>query len=130
MRGLPTYTTPADSLLKAFLIAVALGLAFAVAFAWLPQWNFYLSLLLGFGVAEGMSWAAKGKRGADLQIMGILTCLAAMLLGRAILAWRLDLTWEDISAFSEYVEQALRLSLSPDGLFAAITLLIPWYRFR
>jgi hypothetical protein len=130
VRGLPTYATPATSMLRAFLIAAAVGLAFALAFAWIPQWNFYLSLALGFGVAEGMNRAAKGKRGLDLQVLGILICLGAMVLGRVMLAWRLNLTWDDVSAFSDYVEQALRLSLSPDGLFAAITLLIPWYRFR
>lgn len=130
VRGLPTYATPADSLLKAFLVAAAIGLAFALAFAWIPQWNFYLSLALGFGVAEAMNWAAKGKRGVDLQIMGIVICLAAMALGRAILAWKLDLTMDDVRAFSPHVENVLRLSISPDGLFAAITILIPWYRFR
>ncbi len=130
VRGLPTYPTDCSSLAKAVGIALAVGIAFAIAFAWYPEWNFYLSLALGFGVAEGMARAAREKRGTDLQIAGIVTVLLAMALGRAILAWRFDLTWAEIEAFTPGVEQFLRMSIAPDGLFAALTVLIPWYRFR
>jgi hypothetical protein len=117
-------------MLKAAGAGVAVGLVFALLFAWIPQWNFYLSLALGFGVAEAMARAAKNKRGADLQVLGIVIALGAMGLGRAILAWREDLTWAQVNAFSPYVENLLRMSLTPDGLFAALTVLIVWYRFR
>jgi len=130
VRGLPTYSTPGASMLKAAGAGVAIGLVFALLFAWIPQWNFYLSLALGFGVAEAMARAAKNKRGADLQVLGIVIVLGAMGLGRAILAWREDLTWAEVNAFSPYVEHLLRMSLTPDGLFAALTVLIVWYRFR
>lgn len=130
VRGLPTYATPGASLLRAVGLGLAVGIAFALAFAWIPEWNFYLSLALGFGVAEGMAWAAKNKRGVDLQLLGIGIVIAAMVLGRFILAYRLDLTWEQVNAFSPYIEDTLRLSLTPDGLFAGVTVLIPWYRFR
>lgn len=130
VRGLPTYRTDSSALAKAAGIALAVGLIFAVAFAWYPEWNFYLSLALGFGVAEGMARAARNKRGSDLQIVGIVVVLLAMALGRVILAWRFDLTWEQVEAFSPEVEEFLRMSITPDGLFAAMTVLIPWYRFR
>lgn len=130
VRGLPTYATPGSSLLNAAAVSIPIALVFAVIWAWFPAWNFYLSLALGFGVAEAIAWAASNKRGLDLQILGIVVVLLGMGLARAILAWRLDLTWEEINAFSPYVERVLHLELSPDGLFAAITLLIPWYRFR
>lgn len=130
VRGLPTYPTESTALAKAAGTAAIVGLIFAIAFAWYPEWNFYLSLALGFGAAEGMARAVREKRGSDLQIVGIVIVLAAMALGRAILAWRLDLTWEQVQALSPGVEQVLRLSLTPDGLFAALTILILWYRFR
>jgi hypothetical protein len=130
VRGLPTYPTDRSSLAKATGIALAVGVLFAIAFAWYPEWNFYLSLALGFGVAEAMARAAREKRGPDLQIVGIVVVLAAMALGRAILAWRFDLNWEQVQAFSPAVEESLRMSITPDGLFAALTVLIPWYRFR
>ncbi len=130
VRGLPTYATPGASLLRAALAGITVGLGFAVLFAWIPQWNFYLSLALGFGTAEAMARAAKNKRGADLQILGIAILLGAMGLGRALLAWRENLTWAEVNTFSPYVENLLRMSLTPDGLFAALTVLIVWYRFR
>jgi hypothetical protein len=104
--------------------------AFALLFAWIPEWNFYLSLGLGIGVAEVLAWAARNKRGADLQILGIVIVIAAMALARAVLAYRLELTWGQVNTFTPFIEDRLRMSLAPDGLFAALTVLIPWYRFR
>lgn len=130
VRGLPTYATPGGSLVKAAGLAMTIGVAFAVLFAWFPAWNFYLSLALGFGVAETMAWAANDKRGKDLQALGILIAILAMVAGRAILATRLNLDWEQINAFTPRIEQVLHLELSPDGFFAILTVLIPWYRFR
>jgi B-box zinc finger len=130
VRGLPTYATPGGSLLKAGLYGLGLAVVFAALFAWIPEWNFYLSLALGFGVAEAMARAANEKRGTDLQILGIVVVLAGMALGRVFLAYRLDLTWDQVNAFSPFVERALHMELSPDGLFVLLTALIPWYRFR
>ena len=112
------------------MIGVAIGIAFAALFAWIPEWNFYLSLALGFGVAEGMARAANNKRGVDLQLLAIGIVMGAMALGRVFLAYRLDLTWEQVNTFSPFIEERLRMSLSPDGIIAALTVLIPWYRFR
>src|SRR5215207_6132313 len=93
VRGLSTYATPSGDLARGAGIALLVGVAFALLFAWIPEWNFYLSLGLGFGVAEVLAWAARNKRGADLQILGIVIVIAAMALGRAVLAYRLELTW-------------------------------------
>src|SRR4051812_37917059 len=118
VRGLPTYATPPSSLAMAAVVALLIGIAFALLFTWIPQWNFYLSLGLGFGVAEAMARAAKEKRGADLQFLGIAICLGAMLLGRVFLSYRLGISLDDVNAFPKYVEESLRLSIAPDGLFA------------
>jgi hypothetical protein len=130
VRGLPTYATPGASLAKAAAFGVAAGVAFALLFAWSPQWNFYLTLALAFGTAELVARAANNKRGADLQVLAIAVVLGAMALGRVLLAWRLGLTWERVNTFSPYVEDVLRMSLTPDGIFAALAVLIVWYRFR
>lgn len=130
VRGLPTYATAQSSLFQAIALGLAVGVAFALLFAWIPQWNFYLSLALGFGVAEAMSWAVKNKRGTDLRIAGIVIVLAAMTLGRVLLAYRFNITTEQVNEFSDDIAQRLRMEISPDGLFAAMTILIPWYRFR
>jgi hypothetical protein len=130
VRGLPTYRTSSDTLLRA--AGVGVGVAFVVGLIWGygPQWNFYLSLALGFGVAEAMAWASKGKRGADLQLVASIAVGIGLIVGRAILANRLGISWEDINQFRPGVADDLYLHLIPDGLFAALSFLIVWYRFR
>ena len=139
VRGLPTYRTTSDALAKA--VAVGFGVAVLVGAIWgyLPEWNFYLSLALGFGVAEAMAWASKGKRGVDLQVAGMAMVALGLVLGRVILAQRLGASWSDINQFGTItvdgfrqvsVEDALYLRLIPDGLFAALAFTIVWYRFR
>lgn len=130
VRGLPTYRTSADVLARAagagFTVAIAVGVLWGLA----PTWNFYLALLLGFGVAEAMAWASKGKRGVDLQLVGFTAVATSLVLGRLILAQRLGIAWEDVNRLTPGVEDALRIRLIPDGLFAALCFLIVWYRFR
>lgn len=130
VRGLPTTATPATSIVRALAAGVAVAIGFSVLFAWIPEWNFYLSLALGFGVAESMARAAKDKRGVDLQVLGIAIVIGGMILGRFVLAYQLNLTWEQVNAFTPGIERALHMSLTPDGIFAALVVLIPWYRFR
>lgn len=130
VRGLPTYATPASAIGKGIAIGALIAIAFALLFAWIPEWNFYLSLLLAFGVAEAIARVAKNKRGADLQVVAIGVVVAAMALARVFLAYRAGFTWEQVNAFSPPVQDTLRMSIAPDGFFAVLTVLIPWYRFR
>jgi hypothetical protein len=130
VRGLPTYATPGSSLLKAAGLGLGVALVFAILFAWIPGWNFYLTLLLGFGVAEVMARAVQNKRGSDIQILAIALVAAGLILGRVFLAIRLDLTWEQINTFTPAIERMLHLELTPDGLFVLLAAAIPWYRFR
>jgi hypothetical protein len=53
-----------------------------------------------------------------------------MVLGRALLAERLDIPWELINQMAPGVAQVLRIEIVPDGIFAALTFLIIWLRFR
>jgi hypothetical protein len=130
VRGLPTYRTETGSLAKAAGIGFGVAVVVGVLWGYIPEWNFYLALLLGFGVTEGMAWAAKGKRGYDLQAIGIVAVLFGIALSRFVIAQRLGITWEQVNAFSEPVERALYLRPIPDGLFAAMSVAIVWYRFR
>jgi phage FluMu protein Com len=130
VRGLPTYRTETTSLAKAAGYGLAVALVIGVIWGYIPEWNFYLSLALGFGVAESMAKAAKGKRGSDLQALGIAMVILAIVLSRVVIAQRLGITWEMVNAFSKPVENALFLRPIPDGLFAALSVAIVWYRFR
>jgi len=138
VRGLPTYRTSSDTLLKAAGVGVVVALFVGVFWGFLPEWNFYLCLVLGFGVAESMARLSNGKRGVDLQVAGIVAVAVGLLVGRVILANRLGVSWEQVNQWGNVVvdgrllpvKDALYLRLIPDGLFAALAFVIVWYRFR
>jgi ABC-type uncharacterized transport system permease subunit len=145
VRGLPTYRTDSYVLLKAGGVGLAVAAAIAGLWAYFPDWGFYLSLLLGFGVAEAMAWASKSKRGLDLQIVGMAIVLVGLALSRVLLAQRLGISAEEVNALDSQVftpeileefgrpvsvDEALHIQLSPDGIFAALSFAIIWIRFR
>ena len=132
VRGLPTYRTSTGSIIKS--VAIGLGVALAAGVLWglFPDWRFYAALLLGFGVAEGMAWAAKDKRGADLQAIGMFCVLLGLLVARITIAERFGISLEFILGHltNPHLMAMLQLRLLPDLLFAALALAIPFIRFR
>lgn len=133
VRGLPTYQTSASALLKAVAIGGVVAVAVGVLWGFFPSWSFYLSLLLGFGVAEGMAWAANYKRGGDLQITGVLLVIMGLAVARVVIAERSPFfTLNDLlnQATSSQVLTEFQLRLIPDLLFAALAVTIPIVRFR
>jgi len=117
-------------LAKSAALGFAVALAVGVLWGFWPIWNFYLCLALGFGVAEAMAWASKGKRGVDLQAVGIVAVVFGLILGRVILANRFNLTLDVINQSPPWLDDVLYLRIIPDGLFAALAAAIVWYRFR
>ena len=132
VRGLPTYRTTPQALVKSILVGVAVAIAVGVLWGYFPAWEFYLSLLLGFGVAEGMSWAANYKRGSDLQAIAVLCVLGGLVVARVVIAQRLGIPPTAIpSVLGEPgASQALQFQPLPDLLFAALAVIIPIVRFR
>lgn len=145
VRSLPTYRTSSTTLLRA--TAAGLGVAAATGLIWgfLPNWGFYLALLLGFGVAESMSSVSRHKRGLDLQLVAIAMVLLGIAISRTILAQRYGIGWAEINALdgavfgpgilddfgrTVSVSQALRLSFFPDLIYAGMAIAIAWVRFR
>jgi len=142
---LPTYRTPSSDLVRAAGAGLLVALLTAVLWRFFPQWQFYLCLLLGFGVVESMSRIVRGKRGLDLQIAAMLIVTAGLLLSRVLLAQRFGVTVGEVNAmeselssqeiFERYgpfasVGDVLQLRLIPDLLYAAIAYAIAWVRFR
>ncbi len=130
VRGLPTYRTDSTSLAKAAGIGIAVAVAAGVIWGYIPKWNFYLSMLLGFAVAESMVRMVNGKRGRDLQAFGIAAVLLGLLVSRVVIAQRLGISWDQVNEFGSFVERRLYLRPIPDGLFAALSVAIVWFRFR
>lgn len=144
VRGLPTYQTSPNVMAKAAGVGLAVAVAVGVLWGFIPDWGFYLSLLLGFGVVEAMAKAANNKRGRDLQILAMGLVVLGLVISRYVLAQRLGITAEQINQLNDLVfspeirddfgrpvsvDEAMRLQLS-DLLFAAIPFAISWVRFR
>lgn len=146
VRGLPTYRTPADSLVKAIGVGLAVAVGVAILWRFFPTWEFYLCLLMGFGTVEAMARATGNKRGPDLQVAAIAIVTIGLLLSRVLLAQRFGITPGEINALDERVindtiasefgfrgasvSEILQLQLVPNLVYAAIVYAIAWVRFR
>lgn len=146
VRGLPTYRTPANNLLKA--VGAGLGIAIVTAVLWrfFPNWQFYWCLLLGFGTVETMARLTGNKRGPDLQVAAIAIVTVGLVLSRVLLAQRFGIGISEVNALDQQVmttqtvqefgrrpvsvSDVLQLQFVPDLVYALIAYLIAWVRFR
>src|SRR5215216_473210 len=116
------------------LTAAVAGLAVAtvVGLAWgfLPDWQFYWALLLGFGTVETMVRLLQKRQGLDLQAIAIVIVVYGMLLSRVVLAQRLGVNLAEIENLRPIVQRVLYLRPVPDLLFALLPVVIAWIRFR
>lgn len=116
--------------MKATIGGFAVAALVGVVWGFFPSWQFYLTLALGFGVAETVAKFGGNKRGLDLQLAGWGAVLLGLVVSRVVLSQRLDLSWEQISDLSPFVEAVMYLELIPDGLFALIPFVIVFIRFK
>lgn len=142
VRGLPTIRTGPGVLARAALAGLAVAAVVTVLWYFGPQWKFYLSLALGFGVAEAMAHVARGKRGADLQAVGIAIVVLAEIAVRVLLAWKYNIGWDAIVAGERLIVRDgaslvagsaldfVQVRAIPDLLFLVMTGAIVWIRFR
>ncbi len=132
VRGLPTYRTSSGTILKSVGIGLVVAIATGVLWGLFPSWNFYATLILGFGVAEGIAWAAKDKRGADLQAIGMGCVLLGLVVSRLVIAQQFGFSFDFIRSHltDPHLMAFLQLRLLPDLLFAALAVVIPFIRFR
>jgi len=118
----------------ATLTTAVAGLAVAtvVGLAWgfLPDWQFYWALLLGFGTVETMVRLLQKRQGLDLQAIAIVIVVYGMVLSRVVLAQRLGVNLAGIESFGPIVQRVLYLRPVPDLLFAILPVVIAWIRFR
>jgi hypothetical protein len=131
---LPTYTTTPAVLIKGAFLGLLVALGVGVLWGYFPHWQFYLALLLGFGVAEGVSWAANYKRGRDLQLLAVGCVAFGLVVSRMVIAMTnpLGLGLEDLlnNALNPVVANVFQIRLIPDMAFAVLAALIPFVRFK
>lgn len=136
-----TYETNAGIMVRALAAGLVAALAIGAAWGLLNtiglgprpryDWSFWYALLLGFGVAESVSWAANRKRGRRLQLLAIGCVLLGVAISRVLLNAR-ALRPVSLDAFLEQpVLVARLLGLDIAGLlFVALACAIAYVRFR
>lgn len=124
--------TPSSLLIRATLIGLLVALAVGWVWSRFPDWQFYLALALGFGVAETMAWAARLQRGRDLQVTAMVVAAVGLLASRLFFLTDLGIGPAEVleRLGDPRLRSALQLRPIPDLLFAALALLIPFVRFR
>lgn len=130
VRGLPTYPTSGDALIKGVAVGFVVAIVIGVIWSRGPQWGFYLALILGFAVAEVLAWAVKEKRGTDIQVVGIALVALSLLISRYLLFRDNNVPFDQFFNLTEYGQTVLYVRLIPDGLIALLPMVIVWYRFR
>jgi len=127
---LPTYRTPASSLAKAAGAGLAVAVGTAILWRFFPEWQFYLCLLMGFGVVETIARFSGNKRGADLQLLAVGIVTVGFLLSRVLLAQRFGISMAEVNALGPSISGILQLRFIPDVVYALLAYLIAWVRFR
>ena len=120
-------------LIKAGVAGVLVASLVGVVWGFYPHWQFYLALVLGFGVAESMVWAANYKRGKDLQIAAIACVVLGVAVSRYFIGYNHPILGiEDMfnHALDPGVSRTFQLRLMPDILFVILAGAIPFVRFR
>ena len=132
------YQTDSSILVRAVGGGVAAALVIGIAWGLLNNaglgrygvvynWGFWFSLLLGFGVAESISFLAKRRRGTTLQAIGIGCVLLGFVVSRVVISARLGLplSLDQVALVAPFLGINL-LAL----LFLALACAIAWRRFR
>lgn len=130
VRSLPTIRTSGDVLLKSVGGGLLVAVLVAVLWRFLPDWSFYLSLAMGFGVVETMAALSRNKRGRDLQVAALLIVTVGLLLSRAFLAQRYGIEISEINQFTPRIARLLQLEAVPDLIYVGLAYAIAWIRFR
>ena len=118
----------------ALLVGVAWGLLNTAGlgrYGAVYDWGFWFTLLLGFGVAESISFLAKRRRGPNLQAIGIAAVLLGFVVSRIVINARLvrPLTTDELLNQTIGVSQTLHINLLA-LIFLALACAIVWRRFR
>jgi len=130
VRSMPSIRTSGDVLLKAIGGGILVAVVVAVLWRFMPDWGFYLSLALGFGVVEIMAYLSKNKRGRELQLAAMLIVTVGLILSRVLLAQRYGIELAQVNELSPFVTRALQLQAVPDLIYAGLAYAIAWVRFR
>jgi len=118
-------------LVVALGVGVAWGLLNTLGLGPRPayDWGFWFSLILGFGVAESVSFLAKRRRGPTLQAIAIVCVLLGFAISRVTIGVRLLGTF-DAARLPNLLQGIQPPTLLVTVLFVGLACLVAWRRFR
>ncbi len=114
-------------LAAAVVVGVAWGLLNQAGLTRGLTWDFWFSLIAGFVVAESVSWAAKRRRGQNLQLLAIGMVLLGFVVSRVAITLRAAQTFS-ADRLSAQLQDLIRTPVLL--IFLALACLIAWRRFR
>jgi hypothetical protein len=127
------YQTNTVMLVKAAVVGALAAIVAGGIWGYFPNWEFYCTLLLGFGVAESIAWVTRYKRGRELQIVAMSCVALGLVFVRLVMAWHEPFLNVDLllnHASEPAVRRAFQLEFVPDFLFMAIPFVISYVRFK
>lgn len=126
------YRTTTSLFLRSAGIGLLIATAVGIFWGLFPSWNFYMALLMGFATVEGMAWAARYKKGADLQAAAFGMITIGVLVSRYVIAVDngFDIATVLQNLDQPFIRSFFYLNLIPDLLFVAIPYVIAYIRFR
>ena len=127
------YDPSVSGLLRAAVVGLVTALAIGFFWGSYPSWGFYMSLLMGFAVAESVAWGANYKRGRELGVLACGMVLVGVVMSRVTIAaldpvLDMDMLLNDTG--NQFVRSAFYLRIIPDFLFIAVSFVICVVRFR
>jgi hypothetical protein len=87
LRRLPTFRADKRLLARGFLAGLAAAALGAVLIEMVRGFGFILTIVLGFLVAEAVSWAANRRRGPYFAWTAAVSAVVGMVLGRGVLVF-------------------------------------------
>ena len=137
-RGQPPVMYQTDASILGRALGVGLGAALVLGVLWgllneaiIGQsgltWDFWFCLLIGFGIAESVSLAAKRRRGSNLQLLSIGLVLLSFAVSRIVMILRATQLLDGAILSGILTETIAQPTLL---IFLALACLIVWRRFR
>lgn len=120
----------APGMLRALIAGLIITVPIGVLWGFIPAWGFYVALLMGFAGAEMVARSAPGRRGPELQVVAVIAMVVGLAVSRAVIATRIGVPIGEITSLDSAYLRPLWLRPLPDLVFAAVPLVIAFFRFR
>jgi len=127
------YQTSASGITKAVVVGLLVAAGVGLLWGAFPEWRFYCTLLLGFGISESISKVTNYRRGRELMTIAMVCVGVGLVASRLAIAGFDDVLTLDMllnEASNPAVANRFQIEFIPDVVFMAIPFAINYIRFR